>query len=496
MPGPASGLGENPPGNLIVGFKGRYVDNALLQSLGATVRASSANLGIASVHAPDPATFTQLALLKPSVAWVEANDVTRADSSNWDSSNWDSASMESSNLDSSNWDGSYWDGSNWDGSNWDASGFDGSNWDGSNWDGSNWDGSNWDGSNWDEVGWQGSNWDGSNWDGSNWDGSNWDGSNWDGSNWDGSGWNRTGHDRAAITAIGRAQGPLGTDPLVKWQWGLAAANVPHAAAAAPSGKVICFVDSGVDYTHPDLASKMWAGPNGTRGYDFVNGDADPMDDAGHGTHVAGIAAAALGNGQGIAGLAQARIMAMKVLDRNGTGTEFNLALGIDECAKRGAHVISMSLGTPEKSKAVHRAVVDAFAKGIVMVASVGNTGTACDCVRWPAAYPQVIAVGAVMPNAGRAPYSSVSNGVDFVAPGYAILSTLPGNAYGAASGTSQAVPYVSAAAALLLQAGATGAGAGQALKATAVDLGPSGYDPAFGYGSVNVGEALRYATGG
>ena len=490
MPGPASSLGESPPGNLIVGFKGRYVDAPLLQSLGATVRGADANLGIASVYAADAATFTQLALLKPTVAWVERNDVTRAESANWDSSNWDSTEMEASNWDASNWDSSRWDAANWDGSNWDAS-----NWDGSNWDGSNWDGSNWDGSNWDQSGWDSSQWDAANWDASNWDSSQWDSSQWDASNWDGSGWNATGYDRAAITAIGRTQGPDGTDPLVKWQWGLAAANVTRSASAAPSSKVICVVDSGVDYRHPDLAPRMWVGPNGTHGYDFVNGDADPMDDAGHGTHVAGIAAAALGNGLGAAGLSAARIMAMKVLDRNGTGTEFNLAVGIDRCAQSGAHVISMSLGTPEKSKAVHRAVVDAFARGIVMVASVGNMGTACDCVRWPAAYPQVIAVGAVMPNGGRAPFSSVSNGVDFVAPGYAILSTLPGNAYGAASGTSQAAPYVSAAAALLLQAGANGAQAGTALKATAIDLGPAGYDGAFGHGSVNVGGALRYVTG-
>ena len=492
MPGPASGLGENPPGNLIVGFDGRFVDLALLQSLGATVRGTSANLGIASVYAADPATFTQLALLHSNVAWVESNDATRADSSNWDSSNWDSTNASSSNWDGSNWDSSNWDQSNWSSSNWDGSNWDEAGWESSNWDSSNWDGSNWDSSNWDESGWTSSNWDGSNWDSSNWDGSNWDGSNWDGSNWDGSGWNRTGYNGSAMTTLGRAQGPSGTDPLVKWQWGLKAANVSHAAASAASSKVICVVDSGVDYTHPDLASKMWTSPNGTYGYDFVNGDTDPMDDGGHGTHVAGIAAAALGNGQGIAGLTKARIMAMKVLDRNGTGTEFNLAVGIDRCTEKGAHVISMSLGTDQNSKAVHRAVVDAFSKGIVLVASVGNTGTTCDCVRWPAAYPQVIAVGAITPNGGRAPYSAVSHGVDLTAPGYAIVSTLPGDRYGSMSGTSQSVPYVSAAIALLLAQGKDGAHAAQALKATATDLGPDGWDGSFGYGAINVGAALAY----
>ena len=477
-PAPAAGLGDAPPANLIVGFKGRYLDTGLLQSLGAATRGSSAALGIAAVHASDPATFTRLALLDSDVAWVESNDATRADSSQWDSSQWDA-----SGWDSSQWDASGWDASGWDSSQWDASG-----WDSSQWDASGWDASGWDSSQWDASGWDASGWDSSQWDASGWDSSQWDASGWDASGWDASGW-----DSATMTNLGRSSsGPPGTDPLVRWQWSLAALNLTRQAAAAPSAKTICFVDSGVDYTHPDLVNRM-ATP---AGHDFVNNDPDPMDDGGHGTHVAGIAAAAIGNGKGIAGASSARIMAMKVLDANGTGTEFNLALGIEKCRERGASVISMSLGTDQNSKAVHRAVVDAFAAGIVMVASVGNTGTTCDCVRWPAAYPQVIAVGAVMPNSGRAPFSAVSNGVDFVAPGYAIVSSVPGNRYVAASGTSQAVPFVAAAAALLLQAGEDGAGVGQALRATAIDLGPAGHDGAFGHGSVNVGAALAHAAGG
>ena len=438
--------------NLIVGFDGRYVDSGLIEGLGGVITGRSTSLGLAAVYAVDPAAFTSLILADPDVAWVEANDVTRADSAQWDSAQWDSTG-----------------------------------WDSAQWDSAQWDSAQWDSAQWDQAGWNSAQWDSAQWDSAQWDSAQWDGTGWDGTGWDARGYNRS-----QITAIGRTLGAPGTDPLVKWQWSLAAINLSYAVAHAPVSRNVCVVDSGVDYTHPDLAPRMWRSANGTYGYDFVNKDHDPMDDGGHGTHVAGIAAAAAGNGLGLAGVAPARIMAAKVLGATGEGLEYDLAVGIDWCARNGAHVISMSLGTDQNSKAVHRAVVDAFARQVVMVASVGNKGTSCDCVQWPAAYPQVLAVGAVMPNGGRAPYSSMSHGVDFVAPGYAILSTLPGNQYGAAHGTSQAVPYVSAAAAILLAHGADARNATSALKATALDLGPAGWDGAFGHGAINVGAALAH----
>ena len=488
-PSAATAVDNTPRANLIVGFDGRFVDTGLIESLGGALLGKSVPLGVAAVYAVDPASFRSLILLHDTVAWVEKNDVTRAESARWDSAQWDSTGW-----DSAQWDSAQWDSAQWDSAQWDEAGWNSAQWDSAQRDSAQWDSAQWDESGWDSAQWASAQWDSAQWDSAQWDSAQWDSAQWDSAQWDGTGWDARGYDRSAITSIGRAAAPLGSDPLVKWQWSLPAINLSYGVAHAPvSTQSICIVDSGIDYTHPDLAPRMWRAADGSHGYDFVNKDNDPMDDGGHGTHVAGIAAAAAGNGLGLAGTAPARLMAAKVLGATGEGLEFDLALGIDWCARNGATVISMSLGTDENSKAVHRAVVDAFAKGIILVASVGNTGTSCDCVRWPAAYPQVLAVGAVMPNSGRAPYSAVSHGVDFVAPGYAIVSTLPGDAYGAAHGTSQAVPFVSAAAAILLASGATAPATAQALKATALDLGPEGWDGAFGHGAINIGAALEHA---
>ena len=508
-PAGAGGLAPEPAANIIVGFDGRYVDLALIQSLGGAVRGASENLGLAAVHVADVAAFTEFILLHDSVAWVETNDVTRADSAQWDSAQWDSTGWDSAQWDSAQWDSAQWDSAQWDSAQWDEAGWnsaqwdatgqdsaqwDSAQWDESGWDSAQWDSAQWDSAQWDSAQWDSAQWDSAQWDSAQWDSAQWDSAQWDGIGWDGTGWDSRGYNRTLMTSYGRTQLSEGIDPLVKWQWSLPAINLSYDVAHAPvSSQNICIVDSGIDYTHQDLAPRMWRAADGSYGYDFVNKDKDPMDDGGHGTHVAGIAAAAAGNGLGLAGSAPARLMAAKVLGATGEGQEFDLALGIDWCANNGATVISMSLGTDQNSKAVHRAVVDAFADGVVMVASVGNTGTSCDCVRYPAAYPQVLAIGAVMPNGGRAPYSAVSHGVDFVAPGYAIVSTLPGDAYGAAHGTSQAVPFVSAAAAILRASGATAPETAQALKATALDLGPAGWDGAFGHGAINIGAALEHA---
>jgi subtilisin family serine protease len=338
---------------------------------------------------------------------------------------------------------------------------------------------------WDSTGWNSTGWDSASWDGAGWDGAGWDGAGWDGAGWDGAGWDGRGWNRSTMTGIGRTQGPTGTDPLFSWQWGLVGVNLTRVATTYGGSKTVCVVDSGVDATHPELASRIAPG-----GHDFANKDGDPSDDAGHGTHVAGIIAAQTGNGLGIAGVSSSKILPVKVLASDGVGQEYDLALGIDHCRAKGANVVSMSLGTPEKSKAVHRAVVDAFAQGIVLVASAGNMGPNCDCVQYPAAYPQVISVGAVTPGGTPAAFSSTSQGVDFGAPGYAIVSTLPGNGYGAANGTSMAAPFVSAAAAILLDRGMDAPNATRTMMETALDLGPEGRDQYFGFGVIDIGAAV------
>ncbi|HWH07592.1 MAG TPA: S8 family serine peptidase, partial [Candidatus Thermoplasmatota archaeon] len=474
------------------------------------VVARSDGLRIAVIATAAPDAVAAALAKNPRVAFVEANgpttwdlvapsstrwDLTSGDkSSQWDSTRWDQTSTDSAQWDSSQWDSSQWDSSQWDSSQWDATG-----WQSSQWDSSRWDSSQWDSSQWDATGWSASNWDASNWDASNWDASNWDASNWDASNWDASNWDASNWDAAVLTAEGTGTSSQGaSDPLLGKQWGIRAVNLTGAFHhfKAKNTQKLCIVDSGVDHAHPDLSSRMWREPStGIMGWDFVNGDGDPMDDAGHGTHVAGIAAAAIQNGRGIAGASPERIIAVKVLDANGVGTEANLALGIEFCADKGASVISMSLGTPEDSPAVYRAVRYAHERGVVMVASIGNLGGCTTCVRFPAAYSEVVAVAALRPDGTTPKFSSVSDAVDFAAPGVVIVSTFPGSRYASFNGTSMATPFVAAAAGLLMDAqpDLNATDTLRLLAETARDLGPSGKDPFTGYGAINVGKALQRA---
>ena len=487
-------LGER----MIVGFHSGVSELAIVAA-GGTMRSSSTALGIAVVSALDAKAFVASMKLNSLVAFVEKNgpvfaDDMTSDASSWDASSWDASSWDAASWDASSWDASSWDASSWDASSWDASSWDASSWDASSWDSSGWDASSWDASSWDANGWDASSWDSSGWDASSWDASSWDASSWDASSWDASSW-----DSATLTAQGQsADWTAGKDPLFPKQWGVRA--VRSAAAtnlASASAKTICVVDSGVDHTHPDLSTRMWRDASGRVGHDFVNGDNDPMDDAGHGTHVAGIAAAAIKNGAGIRGASDAKIMAVKVLDANGVGTEANLALSIEWCIARGAKVISMSLGTPEHSPAVHRAVKLAELKGVAMVASIGNAGKCYDCVRFPAAYDEVVSVGALRPDGRPAAFTSVSWAVDVAAPGIAIVSTYKANAYRALNGTSMATPFVSAAAAQLYGANETMKPATMRaiFNSTSTDLGPAGRDPYTGAGALNAEKAVLRALG-
>jgi subtilisin family serine protease len=449
-----------PRANLLVGFHDAAVNASFLAALGVTIVKTSDLLGVASVYAADPANFTLLASANPSVSFVETNGATALDSAGWDSAGWDSAG----------WDSAGWDSAGWDSAGWDSAG--------------------WDSAGWDSAGWDSAGWDSAGWDSAGWDSAGWDSAGWDSAGWD----SATLTARAAFTGLG-----TGPDPLLPYQWGYRAIHGSAAASlyAGTLRTTLCILDTGVDYTHPDLAASVWTNATtGSHGYDFVNGDNDPMDDAGHGTHVAGIAAAVKSNGQGIAGTARETILPVKVLNASGWGDEMDLALGIAYCQDKGAKVISMSLGTTQDSQAVRRAVVRAWNAGILLVASVGNNGTAGGA-HYPAAYPQVLGVGAVLPNGARAPYSAVTKDVDIAAPGFAIVSTWPGGGYRSLNGTSQATPYASAIAALLMDANAT-LTRGQVLQIlvhTSHDLGATGKDTSTGYGFVDELRALRAALG-
>ena len=248
--------------------------------------------------------------------------------------------------------------------------------------------------------------------------------------------------------------------------------------------IIAVIDTGIDYTHPDMGNYI-AG-----GYDWINNDDDPMDDHGHGTHCAGIAAAVSNNALGVAGISQSGIMAEKVLDSKGSGTSSITAAAIRHAADSGADVISMSLGAAEPSRIVEEACRYAWEKGCILVAASGNGGA--NLINYPAAYDTVIAVGSVGKTGLRSPFSNYGANLELVAPGESILSTAPGNTYSLKSGTSMACPHVSGVAALVLSRypGMSNLEVRKRLADTADDLGSPGKDTRYGYGLVNAFAAL------
>jgi len=274
------------------------------------------------------------------------------------------------------------------------------------------------------------------------------------------------------------------DPLWLDQslWGLAkigAHSVWSDFTVGDGSVVIANIDTGVDYTHPDLSANMWRNPletpgngidddgNGyvddVYGIDTVNHDTNPIDDHGHGTHTSGTAAAAGNNGIGVVGVNwNAKILACKFLSASGSGTD----AGAIECfdyivalKNRGENirVSSNSWGSPRGSGppavAVQAAIDAAGAAGIINVFGAGNEGTNNDAAPFdPASYTldSIVSVASSGRNDGRSVFSNYgATSVDLAAPGEDILSTYPGAAYSYASGTSMATPHVAGVAALL-----------------------------------------------
>jgi subtilisin family serine protease len=273
------------------------------------------------------------------------------------------------------------------------------------------------------------------------------------------------------------------DPRQDQQWGLNALQADTVwAAGDASGQVVAVIDTGVDASHPDLAGVVRVGR------DFVQTGDARYDPNGHGTHVAGVVAAVGGNGIGGAGLAQgAQILPVRVMDSTGSGYDSDAARGLVWAADHGATVANMSLGGPDRSAVLDSAISYALGKGVTIVAAAGNAGLDGDPTLWPAADPGVIAVGAVDAYGVRPGWSSTGSHLAVVAPGVSILSTVPGGGYQSWSGTSMAAPFVSAAAALLKHRSVLGPAAVRTqLMATAVDLGPLGFDPQYGAGRIDL----------
>jgi len=286
------------------------------------------------------------------------------------------------------------------------------------------------------------------------------------------------------------------DPYWKDLWGMKIIEADDAwdIHKGSTSVTVAIVDTGIEYTHDDLSSHYV-----TWGYDWVNDDTDPMDDHGHGTHCAGIAAAAMDNGIGVVGVAQVSIMAEKVLAADGYGTEDDVASGIVHAADAGADVISMSIGSYSPSVLIEDACQYAWKKGCILLGAAGNDNT--NLPHYPSAYETVISVAATDRRDKKASYSNWGTTIELSAPGgdvgryqrTYILSTYIGNWYAWAYGTSMATPHVSGLAALVwsYEPSLTNQELRLHLRNTADDLGDAGKDKYYGYGRINAYRGLN-----
>ena len=315
--------------------------------------------------------------------------------------------------------------------------------------------------------------------GAQWNGAQWNGAQWNGAEWNGAQWNADG---------------VAGDPGAYSQWGLNATRAREAwnVTTGERRATLCILDSGVAWDHADLAANVWTAPDGTRGYNAIDPRLSPYDDAGHGTHMAGIAAAAVRNGIGVAGVANVTIIPVKVLTAEGTGKEDDLATGLVWCANRGANVALMALSVDAEGPTVRNALAYAARLDVLLVASAGNKGSCTNCVGYPARDPNVVAVSAITQGETLASFSSQGPQVDLAAPGVDIVSTFVGDAYVAGNGTSQASAFVAGAAALVRDAHPTLSAADVTARLTgsARDVGPAGHDARYGNGVVDVAAAL------
>ena len=310
-------------------------------------------------------------------------------------------------------------------------------------------------------------------------------------------------------------------------WGVKKIGTPavHAAGVWGDGVKVAVIDTGIDYIHDDPDNIPYVVDpeflhNYKGGYDFVNNDADPMDDNGHGTHVAGILAAEK-NGYLVAGVApHVDLYGLKILDAAGNGDESNLILALQWAVDHDIDVVNMSLGTHTNVPAMQTAVQNAAAAGVLLVAASGNTVTFQDllygcAVAYPAAYPQVLSTTFTNQNDALTGYSCTGPEVDFASPGDQIFSTVPigpcqncdPHGYKALSGTSMASPHLAGAVALLLSAGITDQGApglfddvraqlcstattGFGVNSTPIPTSDPRYAKYFGCGVINVSNAV------
>lgn len=274
------------------------------------------------------------------------------------------------------------------------------------------------------------------------------------------------------------------------QWAPQKIQAPAAwDLATGSGVTIAVIDSGIDPNHPDLRDRL------VPGYNFFDGSYDTSDGCGHGTHVAGIAAATGNNSEGITGIAfNSRLMPIKAINNYCSGSVGSIILGITYAVDQGARVIVISSGTTSPHNALLDAINYARSRGVIVVAASGNSNT--DVPFYPASYPEAFAVAGTDANDNRYGASNFGSQIDVAAPATPIYSTYwsgsTGSTYANMGGTSMAAPHVAGVAALVLSInpGLSASQLEDLLKANADDLGAIGWDPYFGSGRVNAWRAV------
>lgn len=324
------------------------------------------------------------------------------------------------------------------------------------------------------------------------------------------------------------------DSLIADQWALSKIEAYDAwdITGGADSIIIGVIDTGIDYLHPDLANKLFInqgemGPDGAggdkmnngidddgngfiddyRGWDFTDRvgfpfdstggdylfwDNDPMDENGfsHGTSVAGIIGAETNNGIGIAGAApNVTILNLRAFDPTGYGEEEDVAAAIIYAVNMGAKVINMSFGDYSFSYVLRDVIRYAYARGVVLVASAGNSNSSDP--HYPSGYSEVISVGNSTENDFVAGSSNYGSTIDLVAPGTGIWTTVRNYDYQEFNGTSAAAPFVAAAAGLVLSQGNfTNEEVKQIIKSTTDDIGSAGWDERSGAGRLNINKAL------
>jgi len=310
------------------------------------------------------------------------------------------------------------------------------------------------------------------------------------------------------------------------QWNMTQVKAPAAwdITTGSAQVIVAILDTGIDLDHPDLASKVWVNEdeiayNGLDddgngfiddrwGWNFYSETPNSDDDHWHGSHVAGIAGAATNNGVGVAGIAwETPLMAIKFLDSSGDGDFLGMLQAMKYAVDNGARVLNLSVTvdddmTPEEAALLDARVAYVTAHGGLVVGASGNQGR--NAVSYPAAHPDVLAVGATTSADMRWYGANYGEALDLVAPGVSVYSTSRwsyGSGYRSASGTSMAAPHVSGAAALIwsVAPGRPVTDVAQILRATCDDINAAQYpgpDIWVGWGRLNVRRAVRAALDG